>query len=71
VLQTWKQEALPFYPKPGRKGTLMKLVVWRRFCSGRVKQWAVLDKADVVLFKSEHKGSCVTVMRLLKEGKTE
>jgi len=49
----------------------MQLVVWRRFCSGRVKQWAVLDTTGKVLFKSEHKGSCVTVMRLLKEGKAE
>jgi hypothetical protein len=46
----------------------MELVVWRRYCTGRVKQWAVL-KDGKPLFKSEHKGSCITVMQLLAGGK--
>jgi len=43
----------------------MQLVVWRRYCSGRVKQWAVLDESGKVLFKSDHKASCRAVIALL------
>lgn len=48
----------------------MELIVWRRYCTGRVKQWAVVDATGKVLFKSDHKASCETVLRLLKGGKS-
>lgn len=42
----------------------MKIVVLSRFCSGRVRHWGVLY-GPIVLFKSDHKASCVTVLILV------
>ena len=47
----------------------MKIVAWRRFCSGKVKQWAVLDTNGSLLFKSEHKGSCLRIIKLLEDAR--
>jgi hypothetical protein len=43
---------------------MLKLVVLSRYCTGRVRHWAVMQN-DVVLFKSDHKASCLRVLALL------
>jgi hypothetical protein len=45
----------------------MELVVHSRFCSGRVRHWAVVYRVSgFVIFKSDHKASCLRVLSMLE-----
>jgi hypothetical protein len=42
----------------------LKIVVLSTFCTGRVRHWGVVY-GPIVLFKSDHKASCVSVLILV------
>ena len=42
----------------------MSIIILPRFCSGRVRHWAVVENGTV-LFKSDHKASVLRVLNLL------
>ena len=53
-----------------RKEPFLKLVILSRFCNGRVRHWAVMQDGKL-LFKSDHKASCVRVLALLTQGNAD